>query len=139
MPLMLANCSATHITKPEQMKPKDVAVRALKLSPRARELSEFLKTLPSVQHAFAYGSGIFQQQGLYIAGGTGPMLDFILAVDDPREWHDKVQGAHLPTCSHDATSQVWTSIMILQHVQKYQDPTPFPCRTSRRTDGTTPQ
>jgi len=74
------------------MQTRRLQVHALKLSPRAKELSEFLKTLPSVQHAFAYGSGIFQQEGLYAAaGGKGPMLDFILAVDNPREWHDQVK------------------------------------------------
>jgi hypothetical protein len=113
MPLMLVNCSATQITQPEYLQPGKVTVHAMKLSPRARELSEFLKTLPSVQHAFAYGSGIFQQRGLYAAGGTGPMLDFIIAVDDPIEWHDKVHKSCLPTGPLDAISQALMSTMIL--------------------------
>lgn len=68
----------------------------LSLSPRARELSAFLKTLPVVQHAFAYGSGIFPQKGLYESGGKGkgPMLDFIFAVEDPESWHEQVRSFH---------------------------------------------
>ena len=64
----------------------------LSLSPRAKELCVFLKTLPVVQHAFAYGSGIFPQKGLYESGGRGkgPMLDFIVAVEDPGSWHEQV-------------------------------------------------
>lgn len=65
----------------------------LSLTPRAKELSAFLKTLPVVQHAFAYGSGIFPQKGLYESGGRGkgPMLDFIFAVEDPEAWHEQVR------------------------------------------------
>ena len=65
----------------------------LSLTPQAKELSAFLKTLPVVQHAFAYGSGIFPQKGLYESGGRGkgPMLDFIFAVEDPEAWHEQVR------------------------------------------------
>ncbi|ELU03060.1 hypothetical protein CAPTEDRAFT_92307 [Capitella teleta] len=35
--------------------------------------------------AFAYGSGVFQQQGHNDKSAN--MLDFIFAVDDPQEWH----------------------------------------------------
>ena len=98
MPVVLVSCSTTQITYPSQMLSGKLAVHASKLSPRAKELSEFLKTLPTVQHAFAYGSGIFQQEGLYSAGSKGPMLDFILAVDDPEEWHDQVK-LHRALCA----------------------------------------
>lgn len=67
---------------------------------RAKELAAFLKSVPEVQYAFAYGSGVFQQQGLYKEGSSNedrPMLDFILAVDDPVTWHDQV-AAHLSAC-----------------------------------------
>lgn len=68
------------------------ASKLRQLSPRAKELSAFLQTIPAVQHAFAYGSGIFPQKGLYESGGRGkgPMLDFILAVQDPNGWHGEV-------------------------------------------------
>lgn len=74
------------------MPPASSPSMVLKLSPRAKELSAFLQTLPVVQHAFAYGSGIFTQKGLYESGGKGkgPMLDFIFAVEDPTRWHEKV-------------------------------------------------
>jgi hypothetical protein len=61
-------------------------------------LAAVLTQLPPVQHAFAYGSGIFHQPGLYKHGGTSerpasssqPMLDFFLAVEDPLKWHMQV-------------------------------------------------
>lgn len=74
----------------------------------AEVLHTVLASFPPVQHAFAYGSGVFKQPGLYDgqpeasaevptaaaagAAGTGdrPMLDFIFAVDDPVAWHAEV-------------------------------------------------
>ena len=51
-------------------------------------LRQVLDIFPPVQHAFAYGSGVFMQPDLYpSSGSTKPMLDFILAVRDPLEWH----------------------------------------------------
>lgn len=63
-----------------------------KLAQRAKELSGVLELFPSVQHAFAYGSGIFVQPGLYTANSqtARPMLDFMLAVESPVEWHQQV-------------------------------------------------
>jgi hypothetical protein len=49
---------------------------------------------PPVSYGFAYGSGVFVQPDLYAPNapkGSGPMLDFILAVDSPQEWHAQVQ------------------------------------------------
>ncbi len=74
----------------------------------AEVLHTVLASFPPVQHAFAYGSGVFKQPGLYdghleapagapaaaTAGsstaGDRPMLDFIFAVDDPVAWHAEV-------------------------------------------------
>jgi len=51
-------------------------------------LSDALKEFPPVQHAFAYGSGVFHQPGLYKSrSGARPMIDFIFAVDNPQQWH----------------------------------------------------
>ena len=83
----------------------------------AEELLSILASFPPVQHAFAYGSGVFKQPGLYDAeagaaaapagapaaaaaaasssGGGKPMLDFIFAVDDPVAWHAEVSPARL--------------------------------------------
>ena len=46
-----------------------------------------LQTFPSgIQMAFAYGSGVYQQEGH--TNMKANMLDFILVVDDPKAWHD---------------------------------------------------
>ena len=60
-----------------------------------QELRGVLSQFPAVRHAFAYGSGVFEQPGLYAAAGGGgacarPMLDFIFAVDSPVDWHHEV-------------------------------------------------
>lgn len=57
------------------------------------ELDALLKPFPPVDHAFAYGSGVFHQPGLYAPSSNTtdrPMLDFIFAVDDPVVWHAEV-------------------------------------------------
>ncbi len=51
-----------------------------------QQLSAILKLLPDVQYAFGYGSGVFRQPNLYEAGNQ-PLLDFIVAVEDPAAWH----------------------------------------------------
>jgi hypothetical protein len=54
-----------------------------------------LEAFPSVRYAFAYGSGVFKQPGLYSESpqlDEGPMLDLIFAVDDPVAWHREVSG-----------------------------------------------
>lgn len=85
-----------------------------------QRLGSILATLPRVQYAFAYGSGVHHQPGLYdappqsqqstAAGGSGgaaaaggggapassgggkqPMIDYILAVEDPESWHAQVR------------------------------------------------
>ncbi|KAL4237379.1 Phosphatidate cytidylyltransferase [Mactra antiquata] len=44
-----------------------------------------LSSFPNgIQMAFAYGSGVFQQTG---GDMSQNMLDFILVVDDPKQWH----------------------------------------------------
>ena len=56
------------------------------------ELAAVLQQFPPVAHAFAYGSGVFRQPGLYTLGsGDRPMLDFIFAVDAPAQWHAQVR------------------------------------------------
>ena len=57
------------------------------MSKSVPHLSSILRDFPSVRFAFAYGSGVFQQPGRR-AGGK--LLDFIFAVDNPRDWHTKV-------------------------------------------------
>ena len=53
---------------------------------RSRALIQVLDNFPATRFAFAYGSGIFEQPGLY-RHRSPRLLDFIFAVDDPFEWH----------------------------------------------------
>lgn len=48
-----------------------------------------------IDAAFAYGSGVFTQPGLYPSGGAQQqrgMLDVIFAVTNPAAWHQQVGG-----------------------------------------------
>eukprot|EP00873_Tetraselmis_striata_P002603 jgi/Tetstr1/422867/TSEL_013658.t1 len=67
------------------------AAAASPLGGEGLELEESLEQFPPVRHAFAYGSGVFQQPGLYRPDGSGgaPMIDFVLVVDDPARWHSE--------------------------------------------------
>lgn len=59
------------------------------------QLGTVLHDLPPVQFAFAYGSGVFHQPGLYDrASGNSlpPMIDLMFAVQDPEIWHAEVRG-----------------------------------------------
>ncbi|KAK3281716.1 hypothetical protein CYMTET_10513 [Cymbomonas tetramitiformis] len=49
-----------------------------------RELAQALVHFPPIKHAFAYGSGVFGQKG---ALDMLRMVDYILVVDSPCEWH----------------------------------------------------
>lgn len=59
----------------------------------ADDASELLSKFPKVDFAFAYGSGAIEQGGYNYTvndddeGAKLPMLDLILAVDDPILWH----------------------------------------------------
>eukprot|EP00249_Psilotum_nudum_P028940 c38974_g1_i1 orf=282-1292(+) len=54
------------------------------------ELAAPLKDLPIVEFAFAYGSGVFQQPGHSdLSKQEAPMVDYILGVTCPEEWHSQ--------------------------------------------------
>ena len=54
-------------------------------------LRTLLDELPATTHAFAYGSGIFAQPGLYTkTGQEKAVLDFFLVVKDSAAWHAEV-------------------------------------------------
>lgn len=72
-----------------------------------KHLTAILRHLPPVQYAFAYGSGVMHQPGLYesdvsatlsppspsaqgVNSQRGPMIDYFVAVDDPLAWHEQV-------------------------------------------------
>ncbi len=62
--------------------------------PLAVWLGDLLRaTFPPARMAFAYGSGVFAQRGDTAGGAAAPpsapapMIDFVLAVDDPLAWH----------------------------------------------------
>ena len=65
-------------------------------------LRTILKHFPPVCHAFAYGSGVMHQPGLYEqtqastsgrSQNSSPMVDLIFAVKDAHAWHSKVTHA----------------------------------------------
>ena len=70
---------------------------------RAMAATRFIPLLsrfPSVSHAFAYGSGVMHQPGLYTpepstsgrdTQSNAPMVDLIFAVEDCHAWHTKVR------------------------------------------------
>lgn len=77
------------------------AIAALASSAHAEDQTEMLSRLvgenfPQVEYAFAYGSGVMYQPGLYPGSGGGgsnsgaPMVDLMFAVDDARKWHVQV-------------------------------------------------
>lgn len=72
---------------------------------RSELLRSVLQEFPPVQHAVAYGSGVFAQPGLYSkahANGivpNSPMIDLIFAVEDPLQWHRQVCILAAFTCA----------------------------------------
>lgn len=51
-------------------------------------LEDIVGTFKSpIRYAFAYGSGVFEQEGAALDKGKTPMLDFIFAVSHPEHWH----------------------------------------------------
>lgn len=54
-------------------------------------LKDVLDILPEVRYAFAYGSAVTRQPGLYSKKDTKPLVDFMLAVDSPEQWHQQVK------------------------------------------------
>jgi translocator assembly and maintenance protein 41 len=40
-----------------------------------------------IRYAFAYGSGVFEQEGSSLDKNKTPMLDFMFAVSHPEHWH----------------------------------------------------
>lgn len=53
--------------------------------------ASIFRSLPAVDFAFAYGSGVFKQAGddeaPKVDASRLPMLDLVLAVTSPTEWH----------------------------------------------------
>jgi len=60
---------------------------------------KILKAFPAIDHAFAYGSGVFGQPGLYSGAkaAAAPMLDLVFGVQDPISWHRTVRD--WPDCT----------------------------------------
>lgn len=54
------------------------------------DINDILTQFPTVTFAFAYGSGVVQQQGYdysKVKSSNLPLVDLIFAVDNPEEWH----------------------------------------------------
>lgn len=59
--------------------------------PDEPDFSDLIDAFPSMRHAFAYGSGVFNQPGLYEDIGKKAMIDFIFVVENSASWHYKVE------------------------------------------------
>jgi len=80
-----------------------------------------LARFPEVDFACAYGSGAFSQNGY--GKGERPMVDFILAVDSPNEWHRE----NMERNSRDYSAPAWalgtgTIDRIFPHAEMYYNP-----------------
>jgi hypothetical protein len=56
------------------------------------DAADLLAQFPSVEFAFAYGSGVVEQAGYtyeYVDPQNLPMLDAVLVVEDPIAWHSE--------------------------------------------------
>ncbi len=54
---------------------------------------DIVKCFPTIEHAFSYGSGVFNQPGLYLSHDSKaakPMIDLVFAVRNPISWHKYV-------------------------------------------------
>ena len=86
----------------------------------ADEAEDLLRYFPSVEFAFAYGSGVVEQGGYKYEQSDPsklPMMDFILVVENSEQWHE---ANMLQNPSH------YTSIIPLgsKYVAKFQDKVP---------------
>ena len=83
-------------------------------------LKHFLKHFPPVNHAFAYGSGVMHQPGLYpghdeqpqaTTSGRGlnssPMVDLIFVCDDALTWHAKVDRKLVGCRNSGLSCEIW--------------------------------
>ena len=105
------NCS--HIVHPNnvQWMPSGGSGRIVAMT---RLTGDILRTLPRARSIFAYGSAAFQQPGLYDASKTvreAPMLDIIVATDNPIAWHHEacllsLMLDQLHDCPHPASCRV---------------------------------
>ncbi|BDA51403.1 phosphatidate cytidylyltransferase, mitochondrial [Coccomyxa sp. Obi] len=58
------------------------------------DFSDLIDEFPGMRHAFAYGSGVFNQPGLYEDNVKKAMIDFIFVVENPASWHYKNLRRH---------------------------------------------
>lgn len=60
-------------------------------------LRDVLELVPAVRYAFAYGSAVLTQPGLYRPQeAAGQLVDFVMAVDNTTLWHEQVTCANQP-------------------------------------------
>jgi translocator assembly and maintenance protein 41 len=74
-----------------------------------------LQHFPPVRFAFAYGSGVFKQQGYAVKDHARPLIDVILVVDHPVSWHT----ANLERHAHHYSSLRLLGPRAIAHVQEH--------------------
>ena len=58
------------------------------------DFEPYLSKLPAYDFAITYGSGVFKQVGYSEKDHKNAMLDVIIGVKDPEEWHQKYLGVN---------------------------------------------
>lgn len=71
-----------------------------------------------IRYAFAYGSGVFEQDGYKTDDPNPPMLDFIFAVNHPTHWHS------MNLSQHPSHYTLHSRLLGSDYISKVQEITP---------------
>ena len=98
-------------------------------------VEDFLHTLPCTDFAFAYGSAAFSQESSENSkkDGGDRMLDVIMLVDDPLDWHSEVRLSTQPTTSHHSMPLIQPARRALCAEHQIESSSLWPNSVTRRS------